>query len=62
VIEGEGYETIAPSLGRTPQQCAGAKRLVTQALREAVRESLRAEGVNESELDAEVARVYGLLG
>jgi hypothetical protein len=62
VIEGEGYETIAPSLGRTPQQCAGAKRLVTQALREAVRESLRAEGVPESELDAEVARVYGLLG
>ena len=62
VIEGEGYETIAPSVGRSAQQCAGATRLVTQALQRALLEALRAEGVRESDLEAEAARVHALLG
>jgi hypothetical protein len=62
VIEGEGYDTIAPSVGRSAQQCAGATRLVTEAMREALRESLRAEGIREGELDAESACIYALIG
>ncbi len=62
VIEGERYETIAPSVGRSAQQCAGATRLVTQSLQRALLETLRAEGVSESHLEAEAARVHALLG
>lgn len=51
VIDGEGYETIGPSVGMTPQQCANATRLVSQRLATAMREVLRAEGVREGDLD-----------
>jgi hypothetical protein len=58
VIDGEGYETIAPLVGRTPQQCAGATRLVGQRMRAALLDVLRAEGVRESELEATAAEVH----
>jgi hypothetical protein len=51
VIDGEGYESIGPSVGMTPQQCANATRLVSQRLAAAMREVLRAEGVREGDLD-----------
>jgi hypothetical protein len=57
VIEGEGYDTIGPSLGMSAQQCAGATRLVSQRMAAALREVLRAEGVRESEMDRTVQEV-----
>ena len=62
VIEGEPYATIGPSIGRNEQQCASATRIVTNAMREAMQESLRAEGIPEAELATEAARLYALLG
>ncbi len=62
VIEGEGYETIAPALGLTAQQCAGATRLVSHRMANALREVLRAEGVRESEMEATMAEVRRAVG
>ena len=62
VVEGEGYETIAPSVGRTAQQCANTTRLVTDRLREALRASLRDEGLAEREVEAALAELYGAFG
>jgi len=62
VIEGEGYETIGPSIGLDAQQCAGATRLVSQRMARALREVLRAEGVRESEMDATMAEVRRAVG
>lgn len=62
VIDGEGYDTIAPSVGLTPQQCAGATRLVSQRLAASLREVLRDEGVTEGEMDATVAEVQRAVG
>lgn len=62
VVEGETYETIAPSVGRTPQQCAGATRLVTDRLREALRSALREDGVGTAELEQAVAEVFAAFG
>ena len=65
VIEGEGYDTIGRSVGKSAQQCAGATRLVSQRMAAALREVLRAEGVREGELEEtvrEVQRAVGRLG
>jgi hypothetical protein len=62
VIDGEGYDTIAPSVGLTPQQCAGATRLVSQRLAASLREVLRDEGVTEGEMDATVGEVRRAVG
>jgi hypothetical protein len=62
VIHGEAYETIAPMVGRSAQQCAGATRLVTDRLREALRGSLRDEGVPHADIDAALGEVYEVFG
>jgi hypothetical protein len=62
VIEGEGYDTIGPSVGMSAQQCAGATRLVSQRMAAALREVLRAEGVRESEMDRTVQDVQRAVG
>jgi hypothetical protein len=62
VIDGEGYDTIAPTVGLTAQQCAGATRLVSQRLAAALREVLRDEGVTEGEMDGAVADVQRAVG
>ena len=62
VIEGEGYDTIGPSVGMSAQQCAGATRLVSQRMAAALREVLRAEGVRESEMDRTVQEVQRAVG
>jgi hypothetical protein len=62
VVQGEAYETIAPTVGRSAQQCAGATRLVTDRLREALRNSLRDEGVPHADIDAALAEVYEVFG
>lgn len=61
VIEGEGYETIGPSLGRSVQQCAGATRLVKMTLQRALHDSLRAEGVPERDLESEAELIHAVL-
>jgi hypothetical protein len=62
VVQGEAYETIAPTVGRSAQQCAGATRLVTDRLREALRSSLRDEGVPHADIDAALGEVYEVFG
>lgn len=62
VVSGESYETIAPSVGRSAQQCANATRLVTDRLREALREALRGEGMPEGEVHAALAELYEAFG
>jgi hypothetical protein len=60
-IDGQPYAMFAREVGRSEQQCAGATRLVAQRVRAALAEVLRQEGVAERELDAEIARVRGVL-
>ena len=60
-IDGQPYAVFAREVGRSEQQCAGATRLVAQRVRAALAEVLREEGVAERELDAEIARVRGVL-
>jgi hypothetical protein len=60
-IDGQPYAVFAREVGRSEQQCAGATRLVAQRVRAALAEVLREEGVAEGELDAEIARVRGVL-
>lgn len=57
-IDGQPYAAFAASLGRTEQQCAGATRLVAQRVRAALAELLREEGVDEPELEDEIARMH----
>lgn len=61
-IDGQPYATFARELGRTPQQCAGATRLVAQRVRARLAEVLREEGVPEEEIEDELARVRALVG
>jgi hypothetical protein len=60
-IDGQPYAVFAHEVGRSEQQCAGATRLVAQRVRAALADVLREEGVAERELDAEIARVRGVL-
>lgn len=60
-IDGQPYAAFAGEVGRTPQQCAGATRLVAQRVRTVLAEVLCEEGVPEAELDDEIARVRGVL-
>ncbi|MBI1304934.1 MAG: hypothetical protein GC172_14290 [Phycisphaera sp.] len=60
-IDGQPYAVFAREVGRSEQQCAGATRLVAQRVRAALADVLREEGVAERELDAEIARVRGVL-
>jgi hypothetical protein len=60
-ILGQPYAAFAQEVDRTPQQCAGATRLVAQRVRAALADVLREEGVPESEIDDEIARVRGVL-
>lgn len=62
VIGGEGYETIAPTTGRSRQRCANAVRLVTDRLREALRSVLRDEGLGEAEAAQALADLYEAFG
>ena len=62
VIEGEGYDSIAPGTGRTPQQCANATRLVTERLRDALRSVLREEGLAGGDIETAVGEVYEAFG
>lgn len=57
-INGQPYAAFARELGRSEQQCAGATRLVAQRVRAAVADLLREEGVDEPELEDEVARMH----
>ena len=61
-IDGQPYATFARELGRTPQQCAGATRLVAQRVRARLAEVLREEGVPGEEIEDELARVRALVG
>jgi hypothetical protein len=60
-ILGQPYAAFAQEVDRTPQQCAGATRLVAQRVRAALADVLREEGVPEAEIDDEIARVRGVL-
>lgn len=60
-IDGHPYAAFARELGRSEQQCAGATRLVAQRVRAKLAELLVEEGVPAAEIDAEIARVRGLL-
>ena len=62
VIDGQGYDAIAPEVGRTHQQCANATRLVTDRLREALRAVLRDEGLVGTDLDLALGEVYEAFG
>ena len=57
-IDGQPYAAFARELGRSEQQCAGATRLVAQRVRAALAELLREEGVDEAELEDEIARMH----
>ncbi|MFM7133892.1 MAG: hypothetical protein ACKO0W_06195 [Planctomycetota bacterium] len=61
-VDGQPYARIAPELGRSAQQCAGATRLVAQRVRAKLAELFIEEGVPDAELDDEIARVREVLG
>ena len=62
VIDGLEYAVIGADLGLTRQQCANCVRRVSDRVREALRDVLRAEGIPGSELESELARVRQVLG
>lgn len=62
VIDGVEYAVIGADLGLTRQQCANCVRRVSDRVREALRDVLRAEGIPGSELDGELSRIRRLLG
>ena len=62
VLDGLEYSVIGADMGLTRQQCANCVRRVSDRVREALRDVLRAEGVPGSELEAELARIRRLLG
>lgn len=62
VLDGTEYSVIGAELGLTRQQCANCVRRVSERVREAMRDLLRAEGVPGSELDDELSRIRRLLG
>ena len=61
VVEGMTYARIAARDGRTEAECLNAVRRVASALRAAVRDLLREEGVPESGLDAAVDEVLAIM-
>lgn len=62
VVDGLEYSVIGADLGLSRQQCANCVRRISERIREALRDELRAEGVSGSDLDAELARIRELLG
>lgn len=61
LFDGMPYEEIARAVGRSRNDCFNAVRRVATAVRAAVREVLREEGVPESGLDAAVAEILRLV-
>ena len=61
VVDGMGYAQVAVRTGRTEAECRNAVRRVASALRAAVRDLLREEGVPESGLDAAVDEVLAIM-
>ncbi len=60
-IDGQPYAAFAAEVERTAQQCAGATRLVAQRVRAALADLLREEGLDEPEIDGEIARIQRVL-
>jgi hypothetical protein len=61
VVEGLTYEQVSVRTGRTEAECLNTARRVSNALRAAVRDLLREEGVQESDMDAAVAEVLAIV-
>jgi DNA-directed RNA polymerase specialized sigma24 family protein len=61
VVEGLTYAQVAARSGRTEAECLNTARRVSNALRAAVRDLLREEGVQESDMDAAVAEVLAIV-
>jgi hypothetical protein len=57
-VEGLPYAAFTREFGRSETQCAGATRLVAQRVRAQLAALLREEGVDEPELEDEVARMH----
>ena len=61
VVDGMTYSEVARATGRTEAECLNATRRVANALRTAVRELLREEGVPVDALGAAVDEVLGIV-
>ena len=61
VVDGLTYAQVAAQTGRPESECLNAVRRVAAALRAAVRDLLREEGVPESGLDAAVDEVLAIM-
>ena len=61
VVDGLAYAQVAERTGRTEAECLNAVRRVAGALRAAVRELLREEGVPASGLEAAVDEVLAIM-
>ena len=61
VVDGLTYAQVAARTGRTEAECLNTARRVAAALRAAVRDLLREEGVLPSELDAAVDEVLAIM-
>jgi len=61
VVDGLTYAQVASQTGRTEAECLNAVRRVATALRAAVRDLLREEGVPAPELDAAVDEVLAIM-
>jgi DNA-directed RNA polymerase specialized sigma24 family protein len=61
VVEGLTYAQVSVRSGRTEAECLTPARRVSNALRAAVRDLLREEGVQESDMDAAVAEVLAIV-
>jgi DNA-directed RNA polymerase specialized sigma24 family protein len=61
VVDGLTYAQVAARTGRTEAECLNTARRVAAALRAAVRDLLREEGVPPSELDSAVDEVLAIM-
>jgi DNA-directed RNA polymerase specialized sigma24 family protein len=61
VVDGMTYAQVATRTGRTEAECLNTARRVAAALRAAVRDLLREEGVPPSELDGAVDEVLAIM-
>jgi DNA-directed RNA polymerase specialized sigma24 family protein len=61
VVDGMTYAQVAASTGRTEAECLNTARRVSNALRAAVRDLLREEGVAERDMDAALGEVLAIV-
>jgi DNA-directed RNA polymerase specialized sigma24 family protein len=61
VVDGMTYAQVAASTGRTEAECLNTARRVSNALRAAIRDLLREEGVADRDMNAALGEVLAIV-